>query len=68
MSRRIKAAALPEFDAAHYLDSETSIAANLWPNSASRRWPRSGVLSFRIEPWLDDALPRRAMSNPELAD
>lgn len=29
MSKRIKAADLPEFDAAHYLDSETSIAAYL---------------------------------------
>ena len=29
MSKRIKVADLPEFDAAHYLDSETSIAAYL---------------------------------------
>jgi probable addiction module antidote protein len=29
MSKRIKAADLPEFDAAQYLDSETSIAAYL---------------------------------------
>jgi probable addiction module antidote protein len=29
MSRRIKVTALPEFDAAHYLDSENSIAAYL---------------------------------------
>lgn len=29
MSKRIKAAALPEFDAAHYLDNETAIAAYL---------------------------------------
>lgn len=29
MSKRIKVANLPEFDAAHYLDSETSIAAYL---------------------------------------
>jgi probable addiction module antidote protein len=29
MSKRIKAADLPEFDAAHYLDSETSIAVYL---------------------------------------
>ena len=29
MSKRIKAADLPEFDAAHYLDSETAIAAYL---------------------------------------
>ncbi len=29
MSKRIKMAALPEFDAGHYLDSETSIAAYL---------------------------------------
>ena len=28
MSKRIKVADLPEFDAAHYLDSETSIAAS----------------------------------------
>ena len=29
MTKRIKVADLPEFDAAHYLDSETSIAAYL---------------------------------------
>jgi probable addiction module antidote protein len=29
MSKRIKVADLPEFDTAHYLDSETSIAAYL---------------------------------------
>jgi hypothetical protein len=29
MSKRIKVADLPEFDAAHYLDSETAIAAYL---------------------------------------
>jgi probable addiction module antidote protein len=29
MSKRIKVAELPEFDAAHYLDSESSIAAYL---------------------------------------
>jgi len=29
MSKRIKVADLPQFDAAHYLDSETSIAAYL---------------------------------------
>jgi probable addiction module antidote protein len=29
MRKRIKAADLPEFDAAHYLDSETAIAAYL---------------------------------------
>jgi probable addiction module antidote protein len=29
MSKRIKVADLPEFDAAHYLDSETSVAAYL---------------------------------------
>jgi probable addiction module antidote protein len=29
MSKRIKVASLPKFDAAHYLDSETSIAAYL---------------------------------------
>ena len=29
MSKRIKAADLPEFDAARYLDSETTIAAYL---------------------------------------
>jgi len=29
MSKRIKVADLPAFDAAHYLDSETSIAAYL---------------------------------------
>jgi DNA-binding phage protein len=29
MSKHIKVAGLPEFDAAHYLDSETSIAAYL---------------------------------------
>ncbi len=29
MSKRIKVADLPEFDAAHYLDSETCIAAYL---------------------------------------
>ena len=29
MSKRIKVASLPEFDAAHYLDNETAIAAYL---------------------------------------
>ncbi len=29
MSKRIKVADLPEFDAAHYLDTETAIAAYL---------------------------------------
>ncbi len=29
MSKRIEVADLPEFDAAHYLDSETAIAAYL---------------------------------------
>ncbi len=29
MSKRIKVADLPEFDAAHYLDSETALAAYL---------------------------------------
>jgi hypothetical protein len=37
MSKRIRAADVPEFDAAHYLDSENAIAAYLTGHPPSQR-------------------------------